>query len=285
MYREAAARLAASFLSKLWVTADTISEMDILQKIMAERKIDVERARKLVPERNLLKEAESRRHHSLTDRLRSGSGPCIIAEVKKASPSAGLLRNDYQPAGIALGFQEGGAAGISVLTEPHHFLGSEDDLRSVRKAVDIPVLRKDFLCDVYQVYEAAAWGADLVLLIVAALERPTLTTLYKAAEDMGLEVLVEAHTADEVRAALEFRNSILGVNSRDLKTLRTDLSVAKELAHLIPAGRLSIAESGIKSREDMDMLGRVGYNGFLVGELLMKSGDPRRKLVEISSCS
>jgi indole-3-glycerol phosphate synthase len=256
--------------------------MDILRKIMAERIVDVEKARKLVSEKVLRKQAETRQHHSLRKMIRRCPGPCIIAEVKKASPSAGLIRKDYRPADMALGFQKAGAVGISVLTEPHHFLGSEQDLKDVRKAVDIAVLRKDFLCDAYQVYEAAAWGADVILLIVAGLERPQLRKLYRAAVQIGLEVLVEAHTGEEVKIALELDNAIIGVNSRNLKTLKTDLSIVKRLASLIPADRLSIAESSIKTRSEIDELIGLGYKGFLVGEVLMKRVDPIAKLLEFA---
>jgi indole-3-glycerol phosphate synthase len=161
-------------------------------------------------------------------------------------------------------------------------MGSEQDLRNVRKVVDIAVLRKDFLCDVYQVYEAAAWGADVILLIIAGLEWSQLKKLYKAAIQIGLEVLVEAHTGDEVKMALELDNVIIGVNSRNLKTLRTDLSNIKRLAPLIPADRLSIAESGIKTRSEIDELRGLGYKGFLVGEVLMKCADPMAKLLEFT---
>lgn len=246
--------------------------------------MDVEKAKKLIPEKDLLKKAESRKHHSLLESLRTGNAPCIIAEVKKASPSAGLLRADYRPAEMAGIFQKAGAAGISVLTEPRYFLGNEDHFRTVREVVDIPVLRKDFICDVYQVYESAAWGADLVLLIVAALDRSMLMALYQAARKMGLEVLVEAHTEEEVRIALELEGAIIGVNSRNLKTLETDLSVAQKLAKFIPAEMLSIAESGIKSRVDIEELGRAGYKGFLIGEVLMRGNDTPEKLIAFCGC-
>lgn len=256
--------------------------MDMLHKIMEERMADAVEARGLVPENVLLKEAQARKHHSLKESLRRMTGPAIIAEVKKASPSAGLLREDYRPDDVARGFEEAGAAGISVLTEPRHFMGSEAHLRAVRKAVDLPVLRKDFMCDVYQVYEAAAWGADVILLIVAALERERMESLYLAALKMGLEVLVEAHTGSEVESALELEDAIIGVNSRNLRTLRTDLAVAMDLSRLIPSGRLSVAESGIKTRLEIDELRRLGYRGFLVGEILMREPDPRAKLLEFA---
>ena len=198
----------------------------------------------------------------------------MIAEVKKASPSAGLLRPDYRPGEIALAYAEAGASGVSVLTEPAHFLGSEAHLREVRQAVELPVLRKDFMCDAYQIVESAAWGADVVLLIVAALDSGSLRELYEAAISLGLDVLAEAHTAGELEAALGLEQAIVGVNSRDLGTLRTDLAVARALAPLIPKERLAVAESGIRTGSDICELARLGYDGFLVGEALMAEGDP-----------
>lgn len=248
--------------------------MDVLRQIMDERRADVQAARRLRPESALRAEAAARSHHSLEARLRAGTSTRILAEVKKASPSAGLLRPDYVPGAIAADYAAAGAIGISVLTEPRHFLGEEAHLREVRRAVSLPVLRKDFVCDPYQVLEAAAWGADVVLLIVAALEAGLLRDLYAQAIDLGLEVLVEAHTADEVTAALALPAAILGVNSRNLKTLVTDLGVAEDLARQIPEDRLCIAESGIKTRADIVRLESCGYDGFLVGETLLKNAAP-----------
>jgi indole-3-glycerol phosphate synthase len=252
--------------------------MNILESIIAERRADVEKARQQISVDELRKKARGRTHHSLVRRLNESDRPHIIAEIKKASPSAGVLRQDYDPAEIAHGYAEAGASAISVLTEPRHFLGGEQDLREVRSAVNLPILRKDFLCDVYHVYETAAWGADVILLIVAALKKKLLRELYNEAVDCGLDVLVEAHTRAEVEAALDLDKAIIGVNSRDLKTLKTDLAVARELARAIPKGRLSIAESGIKTRKDIEELEVLGYRGFLIGEVLMKASDPASAL-------
>jgi len=255
--------------------------MNILESIIAERRADVEQARQRIPIDELRKKARERKHHSLVQRLNEGGAPHIIAEIKKASPSAGVLRQDYRPAEIALGYVKAGASGISVLTEPRHFLGTEQHLREVRSAVSLPILRKDFLCDVYQVYETAAWGADVILLIVAALEKKLLRELYDEAVNCGLDVLVEAHTLSEVETALELDKAIIGVNSRNLKTLKTDLAVARELARAIPRNRLAIAESGIKTRKDIQELEALGYRGFLIGETLMKAADPASALREL----
>ena len=255
--------------------------MNILQSIMSERRADVEAARKRLPLSELRKLAVGRRHHSLATALAGGKGARVIAEIKKASPSAGLLQPDYQPAAIARAYEAAGAAGISVLTEPRHFQGSDQHLREVRQAVAIPVLRKDFICDVYQVYETAALGADVILLIVAALDARLLRTLYEEAIACRLDVLVESHTADELEQALALKKAILGINSRNLKTLKTDLSVARDLASLIPDGRIAVAESGIRARADIESLASVGYRGFLIGETLMSADDPGARLKQL----
>jgi len=248
---------------------------------MAERREAVERAKQETPIETLREFAASRKHHSLSAKLGEGSGTCVIAEMKKASPSAGLLRPDYRPRDIAAAYEKAGACGISVLTEPKHFMGSGAHLGEARAAVDLPILRKDFMCDPYQVCEAAAWGADVVLLIAAVLDDDTMRVLYDEATELGLDVLAEAHTAEEVDRVLALDRAIVGVNSRNLATLRTDLSVARGLAGRIPSERLSIAESGIRQRQDIDDLERAGYRGFLVGETLMAAEDPAGKLREL----
>lgn len=255
--------------------------MDLLRQIMDERRAAVERARRERPVERLYEEAGRRKHHSLVEKMAEGGGPCIIAEMKKASPSAGLLRDAYRPGEIARVYQLAGACGLSVLTEPKYFLGSEQDLREARQATDLPILRKDFIGDPYQVAEAAAWGADVVLLIVAALDGEELAGLYDEALRLGLEVLVEAHTAEEIRTALGLKQALIGVNSRNLKTLQTNLSTALSLAAEIPGGRLAVAESGIRTRADVESLMRRGYRGFLVGEALMAAGDPAAALREM----
>lgn len=231
----------------------------------------------------MAKAAAERKHHSLSAALRAGKGRAIIAEAKKASPSAGLISSNYDPARLAAGYEAGGASGISVLTEPRHFLGSPDDLRAVRAVTSLPVLRKDFICDPYQVLETCALGADVLLLIVAMLDRDLLLEINREALRTGLEVLVEAHTADEVDFALGVEGAIVGVNSRDLKSLKTDLRVAEQLAKRIPGGRPAVAESGIKTREDIARLADAGYSGFLVGEALAGAADPVQALRRLLS--
>lgn len=255
--------------------------MDVLSRIMAERRQDVREAARKIPLQELEAQARGRRHHSLRSRLAAVQGTRVIAELKKASPSRGILREDYRPAEISAGYAAAGAVAVSVLTEPRHFLGEESHLRAVRAAVELPVLRKDFMCSPYQIAEAAAWGADLVLLIVAALEPTELREFHQQALGYGLEVLVETHTESELEAALALDEAIVGVNSRDLRTLKTDLAVAHRLARLIPAGRPAIAESGIHHRADIEALERSGYSGFLIGEALVTTADPAARLREL----
>lgn len=245
---------------------------------MAERRNDARQASGHLPlerlERIIAGLPKSR---SLKERLMRGKGrdrqAGIIAEVKKASPSAGLLCKSYDPAALARMYEQAGVAGISVLTEPRHFLGRDEDLKQVRQAVNLPVLRKDFVSDPYQVFETRALGADIILLIAAGLEDHLLKELYTTALAIGLDVIIEAHTRDEMDRILIFDQAILGINSRNLNTLKTDLAKARDLAPLIPPGRLAIAESGIKSRQDIADLQARGYRGFLIGESLLKSGD------------
>ena len=252
--------------------------MDVLTKIMTERKAAVLNARAAVSEDKLQEAAALRVHHSLVDRLRSATATSIIAEVKKASPSAGVLRADYDPAGIAAGYADVGAVGISVLTEPNHFQGCEEHLRAVRAAVDVPVLRKDFICDVYQILEAAAWGADAVLLIAAALDRQEMLLLYREALALGLDVLAEVHSPEELERVIPLDQAIIGVNNRNLQTLETSLDTARRLSEQIPEDRLRIAESGIKTRADILDLEQFGYQGFLIGESLLRDAAPEKAL-------
>ena len=259
--------------------------MNVLQTIVSQRRKDVEEAKRRIPIDELRKLAAGRTQHSLIERLRTTSGTHIIAEMKKASPSSGILIADYHPADIARTYTETGASGISVLTEPHCFLGSEEHFREARKTTDLPLLRKDFICDTYQVYETAAWGADVMLLIVAAIDRKLLRSLYEQSIECGLDVLVEAHTPTEIKIAMTLEKAIIGVNSRNLKTLKTDLGVAHDLSRIISGNRLSIAESGIRTRADIEQLEKDGYRGFLIGEAILKSSDPAVKLRELQGTS
>lgn len=250
----------------------------ILDDIVAARRADVIEAKRRAP----LRELEQRPLYGVTRRafraaLR-GAPPAIIAEVKKASPSRGVIRADFDPLAIAGSYQAGGAAALSVLTEERHFQGALAFLEAIRAVVRLPLLRKDFLFDPYQLVEARAFGADAVLLIVAMLDAAQLTDLHAAAVGLGLDVLVEAHTAAEVDTALAAGARLLGVNNRDLHTFVTTLETAERLRPRIPAGVTSVAESGIETAADIARLRRCGYDAFLVGESLMRAADPAAAL-------
>jgi indole-3-glycerol phosphate synthase len=196
----------------------------------------------------------------------------LIAEIKRASPSKGVLASDVDPVAVARAYAGGGADAISVLTERHRFLGSLDDLTAVRAAVDIPLLRKDFLFDPYHLYEARAAGADAALLIVAMLEQSALVDLMRLAGELGLTALVEVHTEAELDRAIAADARVIGINNRDLHTFHVDLAVTERLAPRVPAGCTIVGESGVFSAADVDRLRAAGVHALLVGEALMRAG-------------
>jgi indole-3-glycerol phosphate synthase len=202
------------------------------------------------------------------------SGPAVIAEIKKASPSAGIIREDFQPDQIAASYESAGAACLSVLTDREYFKGANEYLQQARNACYLPVLRKDFMVDPWQVYESRVLGADCILLIVAALEREQLLELDDMAREIGLDVLVEVHNEEELEDALATGASLIGVNNRDLRTFTTDLGVSERLRPMIPQDRTMVTESGIHSREDVKRLAQCGIQAFLVGEAFMRRDDP-----------
>ena len=208
--------------------------------------------------------------------LTLGEPPALIAEVKRASPSAGMIAEDVNPSVLARGYQAGGAAAVSVLTEPRHFQGSLADLQAVRSSVSIPVLRKDFLIHPSQVIEARASGADAVLLIVAALTDAQLQALLEGARDVGLATLVETHSDEDLRRALDSDAKIIGVNARDLETLELDVPGALARVGRVPDDRISVLESGISTRANVDAALEAGASAILVGEALMRADDPAR---------
>jgi indole-3-glycerol phosphate synthase len=204
--------------------------------------------------------------------------PAIIAEIKKASPSKGLLQPDFHPARTALAYQDGGAACLSVLTDQQYFQGSLHDLEAARSVVSLPVLRKDFTIDRVQVFEAAAHGADAILLIAAVLDVPELIELRELAASLGLAALVEIHDRDELSKALDCGAEIIGVNNRNLDTFEVSLDTSIRLSLLMPSNVTRVSESGIGRRADIEELSAAGFHAFLVGESLMKSADPTASL-------
>lgn len=204
----------------------------------------------------------------------AAAGTAVIAEVKKASPSAGVIRDDFRPAEIAASYESAGAACLSVLTDAQYFQGNEDYLVAARQACSLPVLRKDFIVDPWQVHESRALGADCILLIVAALQRDQLQQLDGMAREIGLDVLVEVHDESELEDALTTGAGLVGVNNRDLHSFTTDLGTSERLRPLVPAERTMVTESGIHSPADVERMHRSGINAFLVGEAFMRATDP-----------
>jgi indole-3-glycerol phosphate synthase len=249
---------------------------DLLATIVAAARRMVEVRKEQVPEAALEKRAAARRPDGagFVRALRDGASPRVIAECKRRSPSRGILRDDYRPGEHARAYAEAGAAAISVLTEPTFFDGSLAHLEEVRSAVNVPLLRKDFIVERYQILEAVAAGADAVLLIVGAMEDGALKLLIADAVAAGVAPLVEVHGAVELRIAADSGATLIGVNSRNLRTLAVEADVHDQLAPLMPKGAVTVAESGLRTAGDLQRLGRAGYDAFLVGERLIAQPDP-----------
>lgn len=254
--------------------------MSVLDEILASTRAGLERRKREHPEARLRERALAftTPARGLRAALNAREGATVIAELKRRSPSAGVLREGVDPAAIAQAYERGGACAISVLTEEPHFGGSLDDLRAVRAACGLPLLRKDFVVDPYQVYEARLAGADAVLLIVAALAPRELSALRATARGVELDVLVEVHDAAELRIALEAGAELIGINNRDLRDFTVDLGRTYELLEEIPAGVTVVSESGIGTAEQLVALREAGVAGVLVGESLMRAPDPERAL-------
>ena len=251
---------------------------DILQTILAKKREEVEAARAAEPLREI--EARARRAppprdfvRALREKIRAGE-PAVIAEIKKASPSKGLLRASFDPAGIARSYQDGGAACLSVLTDKEFFQGANEHLQQAREACTLPVLRKDFLIEPWQIFEARALGADCVLLIAAALARQDMRGLEALARELGMAVLVEAHDASELESALGLETPLIGINNRDLRSFATRLETTLDLVERVPPGRIVVTESGILERADVARMRERSVNAFLVGEAFMRASDP-----------
>ena len=256
--------------------------MDLLSKIITSKRQCVEASKHVVPIGRLREMAAkariSSKRHTLLAALKNGPACNIIAEFKRRSPSKGAIREDADAAIIARSYESAGATAVSVLTEENYFDGSLSDLRAVRAAVSIPILRKDFIFDEYQVYESAAAGADALLLIVAALDVQTLTQLWQLTEDdLGMDALVEVHTREELDRAAAIGAKLIGVNNRDLRTFNVSTETSAKLARFAPPDAVLVSESGLNPAA-VGRLKAAGYRGFLVGESLMRATNPEHEL-------
>lgn len=229
------------------------------------------------------KAAENDTGRSFRKALASLPRPAVIAEVKKASPSKGIISEDFRPAEQAVAYQKAGAAAVSCLTEEYYFKGSAEYFKAVRKAIDLPMIRKDFIIDPYQLYEAKAMGADAVLLIAAILSEEQMREYRIIAESLGMDVLAESHDEKELEAVIAAGCSIFGINNRNLKTFEVSLENTKRLAKLVPDGGILVSESGIKTAEDMKFLADLGADAVLIGETLMRSGSVESSMRELRS--
>lgn len=260
---------------------------DILRRIVARKGEELRERNERLPLRELslrVEAAPAVRDFSGALAAHIGQGrPAIIAEIKKASPSKGVLRADFRPAEIARDYAQNGASCLSVLTDAHFFQGADAHLQEARAACSLPVLRKDFIIDPYQVYEARCLGADCILLIVAVLGDAQLRELALLAGELGMDVLVEVHTADELERALPLETPLIGVNNRNLRTFETRLDTTLQLLPMIPRDRTVVTESGILAPGDVALMRENGVNAFLVGEAFMRAADPGVRLAELFS--
>jgi indole-3-glycerol phosphate synthase len=250
--------------------------MSILDEICDHKRQELkelQRARPLQELKDRLRDLPAKDERVFAEAL-SGAGVSLIGEIKKASPSRGLIREDFEPALLAAAYRKGGAAALSVLTDRNFFQGANEYLVQAKEASGLPVLRKDFTIDAYQIYESRLLGADCVLLIVAALDRAALAEYIALASELGLDALVEAHEESEAVRAIEAGASLIGLNNRNLRTFEVSLEVSRRLAAILPADKLKVSESGIKKHDDILTLGELGYNAVLVGEHLMSQPDP-----------
>lgn len=263
----------------------TAPRADILQRILAvkARELAVAKMTRPLPAVRLAaRQAPAPRGFAAAIATKLAAGQAaVIAEIKKASPSKGVLREDFQPAAIAASYAEHGAACLSVLTDREFFQGAAEYLQEARAACTLPVLRKDFVVDEYQVYEARAWGADALLLIVAALRPPQLRALNALARECGLDVLVEVHDAAELQIALELEGALLGINNRNLRTFEVRLETTLELLGRLPPGRWVVTESGILAQADVARMRAAGVHAFLVGEAFMRAPEPGEALARL----
>lgn len=258
------------------------SRPDILNKILARKQQEIETRQRQLSMVDLLKRAQQASAPrgfvaALQSRVDRGEA-AVIAEIKKASPSKGVIRENFDVVEIAISYQAGGASCLSVLTDEDFFQGHDDYLEAARAACELPVIRKDFIVDPYQVVEARAIGADCILLIVAALEDSALSDLHAQARSLGMDVLVEVHDRDEMEQALRLDLELIGINNRDLRSFETSLDTTIDLLKLVPAGCLVVTESGIHTRDDVALMREHDVHAFLVGEAFMRKPDPGTEL-------
>ncbi len=258
---------------------------DILEKILATKRAEIAAGLATVPLAEMRARAEAAAPPrdfvgALRAKLAAGQ-PAVIAEIKKASPSKGVIRPDFRPAEIAASYEKGGAACLSVLTDVQYFQGSAVYLREARAACALPVLRKDFIVDPYQVYEARAMGGDCILLIVAALDLPAMQALEALAMELGMAVLVESHDAKELDAALQLKTPLQGINNRNLRSFEVSLDTTLGLLPRVGSDRIVITESGILAPADVAIMRSHQVNGFLVGEAFMRAADPGAELARL----
>jgi indole-3-glycerol phosphate synthase len=257
--------------------------MGMIEQFVAGAREGVERRRREVPLAEL--EAQIEHHdegHRPFNEALTRPGLSLIGEFKRRSPSAGEIREGATVEEIVSAYEEGGAAALSILTDERHFGGSLDDLRAARAASELPILRKDFIVDPYQLYEAWVAGADAVLLIVAALEDEALASLHREARDLDLDCVVEIHSEQELERALAIDADVLGINNRDLDDLSVDVATTRELITDVPAGKTVVSESGISERPTLEQLEEIGVDAVLIGEALMRAEDPEAKVRELT---
>ena len=254
----------------------------ILSKIINEKRKELEKARTAIPEQKMKEMAQKIYAKSAFKRnIARPHHINLIAELKKASPQKGIIRGDFDPLKIALTYQANGASALSVLTDERFFEGNLKTLKAIRERVTLPLLRKDFIIDEYQIYESLYWGADAVLLIAQILTEEKLARFHRIAKNLGMDILVEVHNEEDLDKALKSGAQIIGINNRDLSTFRVDLAITQRLIRLIPENKVKVSESGIKTYEDVMFLKSLGINAVLIGEAFMEASDIAAKMRQV----